>query len=399
MKVRLLATLLRALSWIGVLVPLFWASNLLGDLSSWVSPSNQPIKQGQRRNPWPDRMVLIQGISEGFVFSALERHLGNKFPWEEWTQAGNRCVAVKLDSDWTIDLTFRSGVLKAWSYREIKPRGWGAFADLHQRQDVKHYSMLTLIQRAPRCDPDTFDSVALIRVVNALRKHSRATIVDSLLEYQRLTRLSSAFRYKYDLDESRIVGIAAILFIPKKGISFRDVAAHFGSKEAGGEKDVTPWPLFPLILHNDLPILPVCPRSLIEKGDRPILDLDWYSENCVIRTSPLKPEKCPLTTVNELVASTAWRTTFPQQRWSRSCQLVRRQALRTLRSADCFGQQEIESLTPLSFDGRADALWVGVGKSVAPYSVRWCSDSSVFQLHDQQKRDCQGARSVGCIPK
>jgi hypothetical protein len=193
------------------------------------------------------------------------------------------------------------------------------------------YPYVKLVHQAPSIDGATFNPVALIRAVNGLQSLGKERAVAVLRTYDKVATANANRREKYGLDEQRIFLILRLLFVPED-------AASGVPPMLIGEADPPPpqgdhtWPLFPLVVVDQIPFLPVSGYGFLMGGlpQSPLDHVVYCAQRCRLRDEPLVPETSPIKAVESLLASEQWERFVPPDRAEWFEGMLRRQALRAL---------------------------------------------------------------------
>jgi len=173
-----------------------------------------------------------------------------------------------------------------------------SFEDLRPRIDSELYEAVAMIHRSPSAQRGLdFNPVRLIRAVNALQALGREKALKALRAYVRLSDdLPVADGFKYQVDEYRVLPVARVLF---DGPPFVLGAGDIGPP-AGRE-----WPLFPIVLAQDIPFMLVSGYILAGKGQSAGEYLELLKGP--LREAPLAPRATALEAADELTESDAWK--------------------------------------------------------------------------------------------
>jgi len=173
-----------------------------------------------------------------------------------------------------------------------------SFGDLRSRVDPALYEAVAAIHRSPSAQRGLdFNPVSLIRAVNVLQALGKEKVLKALRAYVRLSgELPVTDCFKYQVDEYRVLPVARLLFDgPPFVLGAGDVAPPAGRD----------WPLFPIVLAQDVPFMLVSGYILGGKGQ----SAGEYLEQLKgpLREDPLAPRVTALEAADALTESEAWK--------------------------------------------------------------------------------------------
>jgi len=177
------------------------------------------------------------------------------------------------------------------------------------------WDCVKLIHNSSRPGPEEFDPISVIRAVNGLRTKEKDVVVNALLAYRRAaTDYSNQDRWIYDLDQEKIPVICHLLFAPSNGAP-EMLAFPFHGYHADTDVARKTWPLFPLVVIEDIPFYlaqqgprfgpPYDPRDLIE----------YCRCYCSLRRKPLVPGVSPIEAVDTIYTCKTWQHIFHGKDW------------------------------------------------------------------------------------
>jgi len=211
------------------------------------------------------------------------------------------------------------------------------FQDLRGIVPPELFQYVELIHKSPSLHGRRFNPVNLIRAVNGLRGAGRERASQSLRKYVELSAPSAENEdrnFAYDLDGERVLLVARLLFTsrangrPVPDMSYMKVGTAQMSRATASPKL---WPLWPLIVENDIPFMP----SPGYDGNGPAVgdDLNYYLHECDFRASELTPTALPLSAADKITESARWVAIFELQSGEDqdvTRGLLRKQALRSM---------------------------------------------------------------------
>jgi hypothetical protein len=249
------------------------------------------------------------------------------------------------------------------------------------------FDSIRLIHHSPSPEPQSFDPVALITVVNHLRSLEAAEATRRLKIYHDLAATTDPyFRWRYDLDEQRLFLIIRLLFVRRDGDA-RMPQMYIGSTAPSVPGDGTDWPLFPLAVRGDIPFFIADGYMLGGQPESPLRHLEYSGLYCTIRDKPLTPTQSPIEAIEELYGTKEWQALFVN--WSsqpetypadcRHKYLLRCQAMR------CF---PVEMALPVDLPSRfnpfgsgaaaAERAWTEYKKELPLLRVKWEVTTQTF---------------------
>ena len=242
------------------------------------------------------------------------------------------------------------------------------FPDLKPKIKPEYFDVLQAVHRSPTAGNSwSFDPVLLIRAVNAVRSLG-AEASPALKAYADLARqLPFEESRKYSVDEYRLFPIVQLH-------SRAPVPFKLGSSLVANP-GVETWPLFPLVLEQDIPFSVVPGYDLAGKPEDVVGRLGSAFS---LRSAPLVPAVNPVDAVEALTASPRWAALAtaaepwtPEQmlRGMKELKmLVRRQAIEAL--APVYRPSEDEGPRNCCGDP-SEADWRRVVEEVRALALRW----------------------------
>jgi hypothetical protein len=104
----------------------------------------------------------------------------------------------------------------------------------------------------------------------------------------------------HDIDEQRIFLILRLLFETDK---MPDI--HIGAPDTDPSAD---WPLFPLVVRDDIPFMVVNGYALAGIPQSPVEHIDTFARHGRLREKPLAPVGSPLDAADALKLESDWNT-------------------------------------------------------------------------------------------
>ena len=166
-------------------------------------------------------------------------------------------------------------------------------------------ALIKLVHNSPGLDAGWFNPTALIRAVNGLRLAGKEKAIRALRAYYDMARLNDS--HWAELRADRILPILQLLFVPEGGAPERPRLREYALR--GLDVDTSAWPLFPLVVQEDIPFLPAphSDRYADEVPDDVLAAVDYSSKYGVLRDKPLSPQAAPCQAVETLMATPAWK--------------------------------------------------------------------------------------------
>lgn len=177
--------------------------------------------------------------------------------------------------------------------------------------------LVQLIHQSPSLEAAWFNPTALVRAVNALQSEGKEKAIRSLRAYHDLARTNEPHWIRPTSD--RILPILDLLFIPEAGAPERPRLREQILRDAGAPRSA--WPLFPIILVDDLPFLPVPHAALYanETPDDVPAAIEYASTYGVLREKPLAPRIPPTQAVETLLGTPEWKAFATDGNLTRGC--------------------------------------------------------------------------------
>jgi hypothetical protein len=208
--------------------------------------------------------------------------------------------------------------------------------------------MLDIPQIVQRCSPwegYTFDPGTHIRAVNALYNAEKARVIAGVREYAH----SVVDRADLVGGSTRLLLLLRLLFVPADpGMSLPPL--RVGKPEDIDAPPLDDFPLYPLALIDDVPLLIVTGFMVGGLPEDPRPHVDFYERFCELRPRPLRPPNNPLPLAEALMTSPQWYR--PDVEHDQG--VLRAQLLRLVRAV--YAVPGVDALTFFSYVSRAD-MW------------------------------------------
>lgn len=254
--------------------------------------------------------------------------------------------------------------------------GLGQFRTSVQKEELPIMSEITkTIHTSPTWNGYTFDPGRLILAVNTLRSLNKAEVLSGFIEYRQLLSKLPGDRL---MNTTRIFLLLRVLFEPD------DSTTHFpriniGSTDDTKELSPTTWPIYPLVLIKDVPLLIAPEFSLTGKAQDPLEHIEFVEKRCHLRKHPLAPPDNPLNLSDELIVSKRWRR--PESWQSRDQALLRAQLLRLVRSVYVIpGVDEPDFFAHLQSGTMNEELWQGCMQIFANLKATWDPETNSYKV-------------------
>jgi len=135
--------------------------------------------------------------------------------------------------------------------------------------------------------------------------------------------------------------------------------------------DPSIFPLFPLTLQHDLPLLLVGGYRAGGEAEPPTENLEWYALHGQLRATPLMPQYCPMDSVDEFIKTT-WRL-LNSDPWHAG--MIRLQALRSVSHIIPLSRIEEQALLSAS---TSESVWSEVKPRFEELNIRWDSKTNEY---------------------
>lgn len=330
--------------------------------------------ENARRASWRDR---VQGVFACHSLNDLDAFLDRirPLPARRPRNAGGGSFRVGdqptvYDDLFPLDETFDLYVIWNEEHPEqgIKSVEVVGFPNLRTRITPEHFDALQALNRSPSAlNSPSFDPVQLVRAANAVQALGSQAL-PALKEYGALAKsMPYPEARKYGLDVNRLFPVLQLH-------SSQPSPFRLG---AGGVRNpgAAAWPLFPVILEQDLPFMVVTDYILGGKPEDPVGRL---GPGFLLKATPLAPARNPVEAVEALTSSSRWEALVkenPGREAVESKRLVRRQALAAL--APVYRAPE-EYTRRSCCEDPAEAEWRQVVEEVRALGIRWDPERQDF---------------------
>ncbi len=190
---------------------------------------------------------------------------------------------------------------------------------------LKESQVFDLIGSCSEWDGYIFDPATHIRAVNILRHETKAEVIAQLRNY-----INSPYDGGMGL-RTGVFFLLRLLFEPANAnITFPRIPA--GKPVDSGEAYQPTFPLYPLALVQDVPLL--ISAGLIVGGmpGSPEGHIKFCEENCQLRATVLRPPDNPLSLAEQLIESPHWYRRTNEDTIETDLAVFRAQLLRLVRS-------------------------------------------------------------------
>jgi len=215
-------------------------------------------------------------------------------------------------------------------------------------------------------DGFTFDPGTHIRAVNLLRAEDKTRVLTELREYCRLNASDNLWPSK----SPKIFLLLRVLFMPT------DTGTNFPPIQIGKPMDTeTPaandFPLYPLALMEDVPLLIVSGYFTGGLMEEPFSHLDFCERHCQLRSAPLRPPDDPLPLVDSLLNSEKW---YRKEGKEQDHAMLGAQLLRLVRAVYAPGADNQQFSTFLE----AAEVWSECVKTFQRLDARWDEQRNTY---------------------
>lgn len=165
---------------------------------------------------------------------------------------------------------------------------------------MSEIEMEEIVQCCSPWEGYTFDPGTYIRAVNYLYDKEQSFIISELREY-----LCSANKSIIS-DNTRVSFLLRLLFQPPTDPGVPFPLIRVGKPMDSDHAPVKDFPLYPLVLIEDVPLLIVTGYILAGLPEDPEKHIEFCERHCRLRTTPLRPPDNPLPLVESLMTSKTW---------------------------------------------------------------------------------------------
>lgn len=300
----------------------------------WIARISPPLEVGRR---WEDVKAELEEKKLTLTVSGY----GNA-PTAEDANATVRNLRLSPVLQLNVHLSGR-GVVTAYDTSTIHLFGAGRVEDLQADVAPELWPLFRLLASSVGSsmvpESSEFDPVALVRTVNSLHGFGEDRVRAGIREYMRLCRQDHQRASYYGLSGARLFYVIRLLFVRTDGQSNMPEIIQGVTGIPQPAEDDSDWPLWPLMVQNDLPFNVVADLGFIVSGYVTPIEkhLDDIDRNCRLRDKPLTPAENPLSAADRVLSSDRWKVLMSRIRpaareylSNQALQSVRRQALRAV---------------------------------------------------------------------
>jgi len=183
---------------------------------------------------------------------------------------------------------------------------------------VDEKTAIDAISRCSKWDGYTFDPLTHLQAVNLLQPLGKEQALASLRAFWQKAEASSNW-----LDDStRLVLLLRLLFVPKSA-NLQFPTIRTGSPVVYPSLPEKDFPLFPLALVENVPLLISPGFNLGGLPQTPLSQIEFCERNCVIRPAPLSPPDNPLPLAETLLKNRPASPELPAMLQAQLLRLVR----------------------------------------------------------------------------
>lgn len=179
------------------------------------------------------------------------------------------------------------------------------------------YPAVEAFHRTPNIVGATFDPAALTWAVNTLWQFGKAAALDAAQAYLTLATTDAARAQQHGLNAQRIFLALRLLFVRQDG-NAKMPRLFIGAPDGQMfplEEAEDAWPLFPLVLTQNIPFLLVGEYGTMLGGhpQSPQDHITFCRDQCRLRDDLLKEAALPTEAVKILCVSEPWRRLFREE--------------------------------------------------------------------------------------
>jgi hypothetical protein len=220
-------------------------------------------------------------------------------------------------------------------------------------------------------DGYTFDPGTHIRAINLLRAEDKSHVLTGLREYCSRNASDALWSSK----STKVFLLLRLLFIPT------DTGTNFPPVQVGKPMDTeTPpmddFPLYPLVLMEDVPLLIVSGYFTGGLMEQPSSHLDFCERHCELRSTALRPPDNPLPLVDSLMNSQKW---YRKEGKENDHAMLGAQLLRLVRAV--YAIPGIDEQRFSSFLEAAE-IWSVCEKTFLHLDARWDEQLSTYKFRE-----------------
>jgi hypothetical protein len=232
--------------------------------------------------------------------------------------------------------------------------------------------VLNVVDDCSIWDGFTFDPGSYIRAVNLLRTHEKTSLLDGLRKYCEVNSGSS----QWPSDSTKVFLLLRILFIP------RDAGQQLPPIRIGMPLDTEmpsaqSFPLYPLALIADVPLLIVSGYMTGGTMEQPSSHIEFCARHCHLRPQALRPPDNPLPLAKTLVESAQW---YRSERTPQDRSMLEAQLLRLVRSVYALPGSDEQSFS--SFLERP-GVWGACMNTFLHLDASWNPESNSYEFHGE----------------
>ena len=231
-----------------------------------------------------------------------------------------------------------------------------------------------------------FNPLKLIRAVNHLRLLDKNEALRRLRLYCDLATKDSEQSWRYDLDKNRIFLIAQLLFVRRGGrVGMPDL--RLAATDSSGDKVDPAWPLFPLVVHGDIPFFMASGHIFGGSTESPLVLLEFCEKQCELRHTALVPSESPISAVEKIYHSKNWISFFreessadglsPSNAYDRA--ELRRQAVNCLPEIYSFRIKECDWNPNCDEQSNVEQKWKAFLNTLGKVTFQWNPKAEVFE--------------------
>jgi hypothetical protein len=213
-----------------------------------------------------------------------------------------------------------------------------------------------------------FNPVNLVRAVNFFHGLGFKYSLELL---QKLAELGAGSRF----NPENILLVARALYLPERSQDpLPDLV--LGKPDIDEPEDSSVWPIFPLYLVHDLPLLLVGGYLVGGEGPTSRGYLDWCAKHGCLRSHPLRPGDNPLAAVDRFLSSQIW-----QEHGGSSYHngMLRIQALRGLPKSIQANEEQMQALLSSS---KPTDYWINLREREDRLRLYWDSGLLAYQFRN-----------------
>jgi hypothetical protein len=242
--------------------------------------------------------------------------------------------------------------------------------DDEKNKDTRTAHAIDLIRTLPGFLGLGFNPKTLVKGVNYLQGIDYDESIKALRNYCALAQQDAV-----ENNPENVRLVARILFVPKD-LKEELPPLLLGQPDLEEPKDRTLLPLFPIVIHRDIPFLLISGYRAGGEA-RPSWEyVDWCIRHCEIRSTPLIPNNNPLASVDEFLESGIWKELNPDY-WHYF--MLRLQALRAVSNVYPISKQdEREILSTVS----AERIWNKHREKFESLNVLWNVVTNEYEIRE-----------------